>query len=92
MRSISLCVRISFPYLALGIRFVVAAFVLHLTTGHAASADDGTVDAGLVFIENTQVRGLIHTKEETIWSLLPRPVPGRFTPRNSPNLNDASGT
>ncbi len=30
-------------------------------------------------IENTEVRGLIHTKEETIWKLLPRSVPGEFT-------------
>jgi hypothetical protein len=47
--------------------------------GHAASAGNETGDAALVVIETTQIGGLIHTKEETIWKLLPRPVPGRFT-------------
>jgi|GEM_PF-905812 len=79
MRSISLCARTSCPYLAVSIHFVLTAFALHFTTGHPASADEGTVNSELVFIEKTQVLGLIHTKEETIWNLLPRAVPGRFT-------------
>ncbi|MGE3154835.1 MAG: hypothetical protein AB7G48_20185 [Nitrospiraceae bacterium] len=45
-----------------------------------AAAQDRTLDADPVWIESTEIRGLVRTKEETIWKLLPRPVPGRFTP------------
>ena len=79
MRSFFQYVRTSFFYPACSVRFVLAACLLHLATGSVASADNGIVDTELVFIENTQAQGLIHTEAATIWKLLPRSVPGEFT-------------
>jgi hypothetical protein len=46
---------------------------------HLASAEDHTGATDSVFLSNTEVHGLIRTKEETIWKLLPRPAPAEFT-------------
>ena len=40
---------------------------------------DNLEDVGSVSIEKAQIRGLIHTKENTILELLRRPIPNRFT-------------
>lgn len=45
----------------------------------ALSADSEVIMTDPGMIESTSVEGLRHTHEQTIWSLLPRPVPGRFT-------------
>lgn len=60
------------------------AFVLLLTAWNfslntIAAAQDRALDADQVWIEGTEIRGLVRTKEETIWKLLPRPAPGQFT-------------
>ena len=79
MRLAFFVVRSSFFYLVLSGGFFGATFVLPLVSPLMVSADNGAVDPEPIFIGETQVNGLINTKEATIWKLLPRPVPGRFT-------------
>ncbi len=79
MRLAFFVVRSSFFYLVLSVGFFCATFVLPLVSPLMVSADNGAVDPEPIFIGETQVNGLINTKEATIWKLLPRPVPGRFT-------------
>jgi len=49
-------------------------------------------DPAPVLIEHSEVQGLIHTKEATIWNLLPHPIPGRFTHAELAEFDDGSGT
>lgn len=79
MRSVVFNVLTCVFHLALSGYIVLAVCALHLTLVLEASAENGIIDVGPAFIENTEARGLIHTKEDTIWKLLPRPVPGKFT-------------
>lgn len=79
MRSVFIAVRSSFRYLAPAVGFFFAAFVVRLVVPDIVAAGNGTVEVAPIYIEETRVSGLIHTKEETIWRLLPRPVPGQFT-------------
>lgn len=79
MRFVPYYLRTCVFYLKLSMRVAVAVSMLHLVSIKWASAESETIDVALTFIEATEARGLIHTKEETIWKLLPRPVPGQFT-------------
>ena len=72
-------VRAVFLCLPLMLRYLLVLCVFPVTSARAASAVQANSDLGPVLIEYTRVRGLIHTKEATIWALLPRPTPARFT-------------
>ncbi|MEX5217625.1 MAG: hypothetical protein NW701_07345 [Nitrospira sp.] len=65
--------------LPLVLRYGLILFVLAIISGPTVATGQGTLDPGPVLIDQAQVTGLIHTKETTIWNLLPHPVPGRFT-------------
>jgi hypothetical protein len=79
MRIFSISVRRVCVYLVFGIRIALFFLLWLFTMPRLASAQDHTVATDSVFLSNAQVHGLIRTKEETIWKLLPRPVPAQFT-------------
>ena len=60
------------------------AFCLVFALSHTAAvtsalAANGITDGETVWIDTVHIEGLIHTKQETIVRLLPRPVPAEFT-------------
>jgi hypothetical protein len=65
--------------LSFGIRIALFGLIWLVTMHHAAVSETQTVASDGVFIDNTEVHGLIRTKEDTIWKLLPRSTPAQFT-------------
>ncbi len=59
--------------------FSLAFMLAHATPLPCALAANGIVDGETVQIDAVRIEGLIHTKQETIIRLLPRPVPAQFT-------------
>ena len=48
--------------------------IFHAAPAHSAHAEDGTIA-----IHKVEISGLLHTTEDTIRRLLPRPIPSEFT-------------
>ncbi|MCW5800111.1 MAG: hypothetical protein KIT40_16565 [Nitrospira sp.] len=71
--------RLSFASLVLVLGRFLALCVLTILCPCVSAAEDLPTEGDSLFISDTRILGLIHTKDETIWKLLPRPVPGQFT-------------
>ena len=52
----------------------VMVIIFHAAPAHSAHAEDGTIA-----IHKVEISGLLHTTEDTIRRLLPRPIPSEFT-------------
>ena len=62
-------------FLALGLIYTLN----HPAVSSAAQAAQGIAEGDAVSIATVHIGGLIHTKQETILRLLPRPLPAEFT-------------
>ncbi|MCS6287929.1 MAG: hypothetical protein H8K10_03000 [Nitrospira sp.] len=56
------------------IRYCAMVIILYAAPAHPAHAEDGTIA-----INKLEISGLLHTTEDTIRRLLPRPIPSHFT-------------
>ncbi len=53
--------------------------IIHATMAHPAVAAENVAEDGIISINTLEISGLVHTKENTIQRLLPRPIPAQFT-------------
>ena len=60
----------------------------HFMLGGNALGEQVPIAEEMRLIQKAEVVGLRFTRQETIWGLLPRPIPGRFT---QPNFMSLSG-
>ncbi|MDP9132880.1 MAG: hypothetical protein M3M98_07090, partial [Nitrospirota bacterium] len=53
--------------------------IIHAAMAYPAVAAETVAEEGAISITTLEIRGLVHTKEDTIQRLLPRPIPAQFT-------------
>ncbi len=79
MRVLSRCRRHLCSLTVINVSSAIVILLVLFLFESALSADNEAFTTDLDVIEYTSVEGLRHTQEQTIWSLLPRHVPGRFS-------------
>ena len=57
----------------------VMVITIHAAMAHPAVALETAADDGAISINTLEISGVLHTKEDTIRQLLPRPIPSQFT-------------